>query len=149
MKLRSLCLVCGRMEKTPGTGSYFQIRESKIFSTDGAPALAKKLTDILGYNFEQPSISKFIASDKICKKCFRTVSELVKMEDQVKKCKENLVSSFLRTTSKINKNENSCCLPNINQQNRKGVRTLTTQNRQFHNKLHLYPSQVRCSMSQE
>jgi len=101
MKLRSLCLICGRIEKTPGTGSYFQIRDSKIFSTEGAPALAKKLTDILGYNFEQTSISKFIASDKICKKCFRAVSDVVKMEEQVKKCKENLVSSFLRTTSKI------------------------------------------------
>jgi len=100
---RSLCLICGRIEKTAGTGSFHKIHEEKIQVGHERQTISKKLTDILGFNFEQ-SKRKFIASSEICKRCMRTVTDLVKMEDQLKSTKEELVSSFFSTTSKFNKN---------------------------------------------
>jgi len=105
-RTRSLCLICGKIEKTPGTGSFHKIMEESMSCSDGTQVIAKKLTDILGFNFEH-SRRKFIASDEICKKCLRAVSDVVKMEEQVKKYKEDLVSNFFSTTSKFNKNQGS------------------------------------------
>jgi len=106
IRTRSLCLICGKIEKTAGTGSFHKIMEETMHCSEGKPIIAKKLTDILGFNFEQ-SRRKFIASDEICKKCLRAVSDVVKMEEQVKKYKEDLVSNFFSTTSKFNKNQGS------------------------------------------
>merc|ERR1712013_944093 len=71
---------------------------------DRSPVIAKKLTDILGFNFEQ-SRKKFIASNEIRRKCLRTVCDLVRKEEEVKATKEDLVTSFFSTTSKFNKNQ--------------------------------------------
>ena len=102
---RSLCLICGRIEKTPGTGVFHKIMEEPMpGATDRSPVIAKKLTDILGFNFEQ-SRKKFIASNEICRKCLRTVCDLVRKEEEVKATKEDLVTSFFSTTSKFNKNQ--------------------------------------------
>jgi len=103
---RSLCLICGKIEKTPGTGSFHKIMEESMSCNEGTQIIAKKLTDILGFNFEQ-SKRKFIASTEICKKCMRAVSDVVKMEEQLKKYKEDLVCNFFSTTSKFNKNQGS------------------------------------------
>jgi len=102
---RSLCLICGRIEKTPGTGVFHKILEEPLpGQKDTSLIIAKKLTDILGFNFEQ-SKKKFIASTEICRKCLRTVCDLVKKEEEIKAAKEDLVSSFFNTTSKFNKNQ--------------------------------------------
>lgn len=102
---RSICLICGRIEKTPGTGVFHRIMEEPLpGATDRTQVIARKLTDILGFNFEQ-SRKKFIASNEICRKCLRTVCDLVKKEEEVKATKEDLVSSFFSTTSKFNKNQ--------------------------------------------
>ena len=96
---RSLCLICGKSEKTPGTGSFYRIMEETIECYGGrGETIVKKLTDILGFNFEAKR--KFLASVEICKKCLRTTTEVVRMEEQVKKNKEELVSNFFTTTSK-------------------------------------------------
>jgi len=102
---RSLCLICGRIEKTPGTGVFHKIMEEPMpGATDRSQVIAKKLTDILGFNFEQ-SRKKFIASNEICRKCLRAVCDLVRKEEEVKATKEDLVTSFFSTTSKFNKNQ--------------------------------------------
>ena len=102
---RSLCLICGRIEKTPGTGVFHKIMEEPMpGATDRTQVIAKKLTDILGFNFEQ-SRKKFIASNEICRKCLRNVCDLVRKEEEVKATKEDLVTSFFSTTSKFNKNQ--------------------------------------------
>jgi len=151
LRARSLCLICGKIEKTAGTGSFHKIMEETLPCSEGKPIIAKKLTDILGFNFEQ-SRRKFIASDEICKKCLRAVSDLVKMEEQVKKYKEDLVSNFFSTTSKFNKNQGSSTeepkpvtspqysnIPNdhhlsppSNFQDRKGFNTTPSQNGYTH-----------------
>ena len=104
---RSLCLICGKSEKTPGTGSFYRIMEETIECYGGrGETIVKKLTDILGFNFEAKK--KFLASVEICKKCLRTTTEVVRMEEQLKKNKEELVSNFFTTTSKYkNKNQGS------------------------------------------
>ena len=103
---RSLCLICGKCEKTPGTGSFYKIMEETIDCYGGrGETIVKKLTDILGFNFEAKR--KFLASVEICKKCLRTTTEVVRMEEQLKKNKEELVSNFFTTTSKFKKTQGS------------------------------------------
>lgn len=99
---RSLCLICGKIEKTAGTGTFHKILEEKLPVGFDRTTIAKKLTDVLGFNFEQGK-RKFIASEEICKKCLRIVCDIVKMEEQLKASKEELVSNFFNTTSKFNK----------------------------------------------
>ena len=102
---RSLCLICGRIEKTPGTGVFHKIMEENMpGATDRNQLISKKLTDILGFNFEQ-SRRKLVASTEICRKCLRTVCDLVKKEEEVKAAKEDLVTAFFSTTSKYNKHQ--------------------------------------------
>lgn len=95
-------MICGRIEKTPGTGVFHKIMEEVMPGQgDKNVVIAKKLTNILGFNFEQ-SRKTFIASTEICKKCLRTVCELVKKEEEIKATREDLVSAFFSTTSKFN-----------------------------------------------
>ena len=101
---RSLCLICGKIEKTAGVGNFHKILEESLNCPDGSHIIARKLTDILGFNFEQ-SKRKFIASSEICKKCLRSVSDIVRLEEQVKRNKEELISNFFTTTSRYNKNQ--------------------------------------------
>jgi len=103
---RSLCLICGKSEKTPGTGSFYKILEETIDCYGGrGDTIVKKLTDILGFNFE--SKRKVLASLEICKKCLRTTTEVVRMEEQLKRSKEELISNFFTTTAKFRKNHGS------------------------------------------
>jgi len=103
---RSLCLICGKIEKTPGTGSFFKVMEETIDCYGGkGETIVKKLTDILGFNFE--SKKKMLASTEICKKCLRTTTEVVRMEEQLKRNKEELVSNFFTTISKFKKSHGS------------------------------------------
>jgi hypothetical protein len=102
---RSLCLICGKIEKTPGAGIFHNIMEEPLpGASDPRQVIAKKLTDILGFNFEQ-SRKKLIASNEICRKCLRTVCDLVRKEEEVKSTKEDLITAFFSTTSKFNKNQ--------------------------------------------
>merc|ERR1711910_289579 len=105
---RSLCLICGKIEKTPGTGSFYKIMED-VFDNYGSGSretIVKKLTEILGFSFET-SKRKFLASLEICKKCLRTCMDIVRLEEQVKKSKEEMISNFFTTTSKYNKSHGS------------------------------------------
>lgn len=103
---RSLCLICGKCEKTPGTGSFYKIFEETIECYGGrGDLIAKRLTEMLGFNFETKR--KFLASIEICKKCLRTTTEVVRMEEQVKRSKEELVSNFFTTISKFKKSNGS------------------------------------------
>jgi len=103
---RSLCLICGKIEKTPGTGSFYKVMEETIDCYGGkGETIVKKLTDILGFNFE--SKKKMLASTEICKKCLRTTTEVVRMEEQLKRNKEELVSNFFTTISKFKKSHGS------------------------------------------
>lgn len=97
---RSLCLICGKIEKTPGTGSFYKIMEETIDCYGGkGETIVRKLTDILGFSFETKR--KMLASTEICKKCLRTTTEVVRMEEQLKRNKEELVSNFFTTISKF------------------------------------------------
>ena len=101
---RSLCLICGKIEKTSGTGTFYKILEETIdnYGTGSRETIVKKLTEILGFSFET-SKRKFLASLEICKKCLRTCMDIVRLEEQLKKSKEEMISNFFTTTSKYNK----------------------------------------------
>lgn len=105
---RSLCLICGKSEKTPGTGSFYKIMEETFdnYAAGSRETIVKKLTEILGFSFET-SKRKFLASLEICKKCLRTCMDIVRLEEQVKKSKEEMISNFFTTTSKYNKSHGS------------------------------------------
>lgn len=100
MASRSFCLICGKMEKAPGTGTFHKILDESITTENGNITIAGKLKDILGIDLPKP---KWVASDEICKKCLRTVCDVVNLEEQLRRDKEELVSSFFSTTSKIHK----------------------------------------------
>lgn len=106
---RSFCLICGKMEKAPGTGTFHKILDESITTENGNITIAGKLKDILGIDLPKP---KWVASDEICKKCLRTVCDVVNLEEQLRRDKEELVSSFFSTTSKIHKNH-SHLLPEL------------------------------------
>jgi len=101
---RSLCLICGKIEKTSGTGTFYKILEETIDTcgTGSRETIVKKLTEILGFSFET-SKRKFLASLEICKKCLRTCMDIARLEEQLKKSKEEMISNFFTTTSKYNK----------------------------------------------
>jgi len=101
---RSLCLICGKIEKTSGTGTFYKILEETIdnYGTGSRETIVKKLTEILGFSFET-SKRKFLASLEICKKCLRTCLDIARLEEQLKKSKEEMISNFFTTTSKYNK----------------------------------------------
>ena len=105
-----LCLICGKSEMTPGTGSFYRIMEETLECYGGrGETIVKKLTDIVGFNFEAKK--KILASEEICKKCLEKTTEVVRMEEQLKKKKEELVSNFFTTTAKYkNKSEADCKL---------------------------------------
>ena len=94
-----LCLICGKSEMTPGTGSFYRIMEETLECYGGrGETIVKKLTDIVGFNFEAKK--KILASEEICKKCLEKTTEVVRMEEHLKKYKEELVSNFVTTTYK-------------------------------------------------
>jgi len=101
---RSLCLICGKIEKTSGTGTFYKILEETIdnYGSGSRETIVKKLTEILGFSFET-SKRKFLASLEICKKCLRTCMDIARLEEQLKKSKEEMISNFFTTTSKYNK----------------------------------------------
>ena len=45
-------MLCGKMEKMPGTGSFHKIGSEEIACSDGTVPIVKKLTEILGVNVE-------------------------------------------------------------------------------------------------
>jgi hypothetical protein len=45
---RSSCLVCGKMEKTAGTGSFHKIHTETITCPEGEVLIYRKLSDLLG-----------------------------------------------------------------------------------------------------
>lgn len=87
-----------------GTGSFHNIMNEQISCNEGSIVIAKKLNEILGINVEMQK-KKFLASEEICKKCLRSVMEMVQMEEKLRTTREELVSSFFNTASKFNKNQ--------------------------------------------
>ena len=87
---------------------FYKIMEETFdnYAVGSRETIAKKLTEILGFSFET-SKRKFLASLEICKKCLRTCMDIVKLEEQVKKSKEDMISNFFTTTSKYNKSHGS------------------------------------------
>ena len=45
-------MLCGKMEKMAGTGSFHKINKEEIACLDGTVPIVKKLTEILGVNIE-------------------------------------------------------------------------------------------------
>ena len=45
-------MLCGKMEKMAGTGSFHKINTEEINCSDGTVPIVKKLTEILGVNIE-------------------------------------------------------------------------------------------------
>ncbi len=78
---RQICLTCGRLAKQVGSTSFYDIHNTTTFATsDGYVSIAKKLRDL--FHLELPR-SKIIASDQICRKCFRALNEIHFLETQV------------------------------------------------------------------
>jgi len=101
---RSLCMLCGKMEKMPGTGSFHKIGTEEIACSEGTVPIVKKLTEILGVNVEAHR-KKFIASEEICKKCLRAMIDISQMEIKLKSAREDLINNFFTTTSRFNKQQ--------------------------------------------
>ncbi len=45
-------MLCGKMEKMAGTGSFHKINTEEINCSEGTVPIVKKLTEILGVNIE-------------------------------------------------------------------------------------------------
>jgi len=100
---RQICLTCGRLAKQAGSTSFYDIHNSTTFSTsDGYVSIAKKLR--LLFHLELPR-SKLVTSDQICRKCFRALNEIHFLETQLKRSKEEMMSTLFATVAKISKLE--------------------------------------------
>jgi len=100
---RQMCLTCGRLAKQAGSTSFYDIHNSTTFSTsDGYVSIAKKLR--LLFHLELPR-SKLVTSDQICRKCFRALNEIHFLETQLKRSKEEMMSTLFATVAKISKLE--------------------------------------------
>lgn len=70
--------MCGKMEKTVGTGSFHNIHAEVISSREGTHTIANKLNNILGFNFAEHLIrQKIMKSEEVCKKCLRSIIDIV------------------------------------------------------------------------
>ena len=69
---------------------------------EGSITISRKLSDVLGINLEAQK-RRFMTSEEVCKKCLRSLIDLVQLEEKIKLAKEDLISSFFNTTSKFNK----------------------------------------------
>jgi len=100
---RQICLTCGRLAKQAGSNSFYDIHNSTTFSTsDGYVSIAKKLRML--FHLELPR-SKLVTSDQICRKCFRALNEIHFLETQLKRSKEEMMSTLFATVAKISKLE--------------------------------------------
>jgi hypothetical protein len=102
--VRSVCLVCGKMEKTAGTGTFHSITSDLLPEKDASISITRKLSDVLGINLEAQK-RRFMTGEEICKKCLRSLVELVHLEEKIKLTKEDIISSFFNTISKFNKGQ--------------------------------------------
>ncbi len=99
MGLRQFCLLCGRMPKQALAGShvsnsaFYSIHSEFVSTADsgggdgegscegsGRVTIAHKLKEILRVNLPK---KKLVPSEEICKKCFRQISEIDYLENQV------------------------------------------------------------------
>lgn len=102
-RTRHICLTCGRMAKQAGSSGFYDIHNSTTFATsDGYISIAKKLRAL--FHLELPR-SKIIASDQICRKCFRALNEIHFLETQLNRSKEEMMSTLFSTVAKVSKLE--------------------------------------------
>jgi len=100
---RQICLTCGRLAKQAGSQSFYDIHNSTTFSTsDGYVSIAKKLRGL--FHLELPR-SKLVTCDQICRKCFRALNEIHFLETQLKRSKEEMMTTLFATVAKISKLE--------------------------------------------
>jgi hypothetical protein len=91
------------LAKQAGSNSFYDIHNSTTFSTsDGYVSIAKKLRML--FHLELPR-SKLVTSDQICRKCFRALNEIHFLETQLKRSKEEMMSTLFATVAKISKLE--------------------------------------------
>ena len=92
---RKTCLVCSRSGRQEG---FHSILEDCLTTAD-SPSVLQKLNQVFGFSISDHM--KVERGDEICKKCHKTLVEMVELEDRLKKMKEGLVESFFHTTVKV------------------------------------------------
>lgn len=104
---RSSCLICGKMEKTAGTGSFHKIHTETMSCPDGGGGevlIVRKLTDLLGFSFDGTK-RRMPVSDEICRRCMKSVKELLQKEEELKVAKADLLATFFSTAAKFGRNQ--------------------------------------------
>ena len=101
---RSSCLICGKMEKTAGTGSFHKIHTDTLACQEGEVPIVRKLGDLLGFSFDVTK-KRMHVSDEICRRCMKCVKETLQKEDELKTAKAELLATFFSTTSKFSRNQ--------------------------------------------
>jgi len=109
---RSFCLICGRVPKQPTLSHFYDVDSAPIpmpghepDSADGGQcaftSISKRLRDILQVSETQRN--SLVPSKEICKKCFKQVVDIDFMQNQIAKAKEEMLSNFLMTVTKVSK----------------------------------------------
>lgn len=96
---RFCCLVCGTKESPSDVSDFYQIKLEYMPQWTKKQTIKEKLEEILGMNFERQTI----LSDRMCPKCFKYISWVDKMEEQLKRSRRLLSDAFHSTNSKMNK----------------------------------------------
>eukprot|EP00092_Neocalanus_flemingeri_P001162 GFUD01001238.1.p1 GENE.GFUD01001238.1~~GFUD01001238.1.p1 ORF type:complete len:554 (+),score=52.66 GFUD01001238.1:407-2068(+) len=96
---RYFCLVCGTKESPGYTSDFYRIKTDQIPQWTKKQTIEEKLEEILGLNFKREPI----LSDKMCPKCFKYISWIDKMEEQLKRSRGLLSNAFHATNSKLNR----------------------------------------------
>jgi len=91
------CLVCGTTETPGNVSDFYRIKTDQIPLWTKNQTIEEKLEEILGIDFEQKSI----LSEKMCPKCFKYISWINKMEEQLKRSRGLLSNAFHATNSKL------------------------------------------------
>lgn len=101
---RSSCLICGKMEKMAGTGSFHKILTDTLTCPEGEVLIVKKLGELLGFSFDVTK-KRMNVSDEICRRCMKSVKETLQKEEELRSAKAELLATFITTTSKISRNQ--------------------------------------------
>ena len=84
-------MVCSKIEKTAGTGSFHNIMHEEMPTGDGSTIpIVKKMNDILGINVGVQR-KRFAISEQICKKCLRALIDIVQQEEKLREKREEIV----------------------------------------------------------
>jgi len=91
------CLVCGRSGRSQG--GFHSILEDRL-PTAGSPPILEKMNQAFGFSIRDQMKAGERGED-VCKKCFKTLIEMVELEEKLKRTKEGLMEAFFNTTVKV------------------------------------------------